>query len=64
MDMKKLLIFAAAGFIALAVGVSATEYVRKNDAPQAAKAAMPSFEELHSKAHLENLPVHEVKEPF
>jgi hypothetical protein len=64
MAMKKLLIFAAAGFIALAVGVSATEYARKSDAGHAAKSTMPSFEEFHSKAHLENLPVQEVKEPY
>jgi hypothetical protein len=25
---------------------------------------MPSFLELHSKAHLENLPIEEIKEPF
>jgi len=28
------------------------------------EVTMPSLEELHARAHLENLPVQEVKEPF
>jgi hypothetical protein len=62
--MKKLLIITASGFIALTVGVVATEFTRTSDADRAAKATMPTFEEFHSKAHLENLPVQEVKEPY
>lgn len=32
--------------------------------PPTALSNMPSLLELHAKAHLENLPVQEVKEPF
>ena len=31
---------------------------------QIAELAMPSLEELHQRAQVENLPVREVKEPF
>lgn len=32
--------------------------------PPVLELSMPSLEELHSRAHVENLPVQEVKEPF
>ena len=59
-----------AGIIALAIGAAAagTTFWLKTgfDAKSAGdvSAGMPTIQEMHNKAHLEGLPVQEVREPF
>ena len=65
--MSRLAIVAATGFIVVATGFAASGFGRGVERPQAgeeATARMPSFAELHANAHLENLPVQEVKTLF
>jgi hypothetical protein len=63
--MLKLVIITATGLIALA-GVYAAGFPRSSnpDREQVSGGTMPSIEELHSKPHVKDLPVQEVKEHF
>jgi hypothetical protein len=63
--MLKLVIITATGLIALAA-VFAAGFERSSnpDRAQVTGGKMPSIEELHSKPHVKDWPVQEVKEPF
>jgi len=59
---------ASIGLIALCTSIVGTAFWIESD-PRPTKSpipqlSMPSREELHERAHVENLPVQEVKEPF
>jgi hypothetical protein len=65
--MSRLAIVAATGIVVLATGFAASGFGRGVGRPQVSEettARMPSFAELHANAHLENLPVQEVKTLF
>jgi hypothetical protein len=63
--MLKLFIITATGLIAIAA-VYAAGFPRSSnlDREQLSGGKMPSIEELHSKPHVKDLPVQEVKDPF
>jgi hypothetical protein len=64
--MLKLTIIAATGVIALAAALAAAGVGRSSDPnrAQVSDGKMPSIEELHTRPHVKDLPVREVKEPF
>jgi hypothetical protein len=55
------LISICAGSVGAAFWIESGMRLTKSPIPQ---LTMPSLEELHARAHVENLPVQEVKEPF
>jgi hypothetical protein len=63
--MSRLAIVAATAIVVLATGFAASGFGRGVGRPQVSEATqMPSFAELHANAHLDNLPVQEVKTLF
>jgi len=55
-------------FCAICVGAGGAAFWVESATPSGPQpnpaVTMPSLEELHARAHLQNLPVQEVKEPF
>jgi hypothetical protein len=64
--MQKFTIVAATSLIALVAVLAAAGFGRISDPNRAlgTGASMPSIEELHVRADVKNIPIHEVKEPF
>jgi hypothetical protein len=55
-------ISAAGGAVLWAASADRSNHLKENTTTTGAR--MPSFEEMHSRAHLDNLPVQEIKEPY
>jgi hypothetical protein len=59
---------ASIALVAICAGIVLVAFWVKSDARPTktpiAELTMPSLEALHARAHVENLPVQEVKEPF
>jgi hypothetical protein len=59
---------ASIALIAICAGILLAAFLVKSDVNPTktpiAELTMPSLEELHARAHVENLSVQEVKEPF